>query len=242
MGRLLGLLLHAVAGFGTVLVVFPRLSQPARERRVERWAAGMLARLRVELRRQGQPAAAGPALIVANHISWLDILVLHAAGYCRFISKAEVRHWPLLGRMASAAGTLYIERAARRDALRVIHQMAEAFARGEVLAAFPEGTTSDGTRMLAFHANLMQAALAQQTPVQPAGLRYLEAGSGAASRAPCYVDDEPLLTSLWRTLSAPPLLAVLTFGAPQTAGERDRRRFAADLQREVDRLRQAPLD
>ena len=166
--------------------------------------------------------------------------MLHAAGYCRFVSKAEVRHWPVLGVMAEGAGTLFIERASRRDALRVVHRMAESLARGEVLAAFPEGTTSDGQRMLPFHANLIQAAIPHQVPVQPVGVRFMDARSGERSFAPCYIDNGTLLQSLWRTLTAPPLVALLTFGTPQPAGTRDRRRFAAELGAEVDRLRQAP--
>ena len=239
--RLLRLVLHVLAGWLTIRLRFAGLSQGEREQCVQRWAIGMLARLRVTLQRQGVPTPSGPLLLVANHVSWLDILVLHAAGYCRFVSKAEVRHWPLLGVMAEGAGTLFIERESRRDALRVVHKMAESLAAGEVLAAFPEGTTSAGQGMLAFHANLIQAAIPDQAPVQPVGLRYVDASSGELSFAPCYIDGETLLQSLWRTLTAPPLVAALTFGAPQRAGARDRRRFAADLGTQVDRLRQAPL-
>ena len=239
--RLLRLVLHVLGGWLTIRLRFAGLTQREREQCVQRWANGMLARLRVDVQRQGLLLQPGPLLLVANHMSWLDILVLHAAGYCRFISKAEVRHWPLLGVMAEGAGTLFIERESRRDALRVVHRMAESLAAGEVLAAFPEGTTSDGRGMLPFHANLIQAAIPNQVPVQPVGLRYVDGTSGQLSLAPCYIDGETLLQSLWRTLTAPPLVAALTFGAPQLAAERDRRRFAADLAADVDRLRQAPL-
>ncbi len=238
--RLLRLVLHVLGGYLSVRLRFGGMTQAQREHTVQHWALGMLARLRVRVQRQGLPPQTGPLLMVANHVSWLDILVLHAAGYCRFVSKAEVRHWPLLGVMAEGAGTLFIERASRRDALRVVHQMAESLARGEVLAAFPEGTTSDGRNMLPFHANLIQAAIPHQVPVQPVGVRFIDARSGERSFAPCYIDDETLAQSLWRTLTAPPLVALLTFGAPQAAGMRDRRRFAADLGMEVDCLRQAP--
>lgn len=239
--RLLRLLLHAVSGYVTVKWRFEGLSQGQREQQVQAWAATMLDRLNVGLLRQGSPAQAGPVLLVSNHISWLDILVLHAAGYCRFVSKADVKHWPLIGPMATGAGTLYIERESRRDAMRVVHHMAESLARAEVIAAFPEGTTSDGVNMLPFHANLIQAAIAMQSPVQPLGLRFVDAESGEPSRAPCYINGETLFKSLWRTLTAPRLAAVVTFGPTQTAGERQRRAFAADLQAEVERLRHAPI-
>lgn len=238
--RLLRLVLHVLGGYLTVRLRFAGMTQTQREHVVQRWAIGMLSRLRVRVQRQGAAPQAGPLLMVVNHVSWLDILALHAAGYCRFVSKAEVRHWPLLGAMADGAGTLFIERASRRDALRVVHRMAERLERGEVLAAFPEGTTSDGRHMLPFHANLIQAAIPHQVPVQPVGVRFIDTRTGERSFAPCYIDNETLMQSLWRTLTAPPLVALLTFGAPQTAGTRERRAFAADLGSEVDRLRQAP--
>ncbi len=216
--RLLRLLLHVLRGYLTVRLRFAGMTQSQRERTVQQWALGMLRRLRVQVQRQGLPPQVGPLLMVANHVSWLDILALHAAGYCRFVSKAEVRQWPLLGAMADGAGTLFIERASRRDALRVVHRMAERLERGEVLAAFPEGTTSDGQHMLPFHANLIQAAIPHQVPVQPVGVRFIDARSGERSFAPCYIDNETLLQSLWRTLTAPPLVALITFGVPQAAG------------------------
>ena len=106
----------------------------------------MLERLGVELELRGNPALAGPLLLVANHISWLDIIVLHAARHCRFVSKANVRHWPIIGSLATGAGTLYVERESRRDAMRVVHRMVAALQAGDVLAVFPEGTTGDGSR------------------------------------------------------------------------------------------------
>ena len=139
--RLLRVLLHALHGWWIITFLFPRLQPRQREARVQIWAIGMLTCLGIRLQVLGASAAAGPVLLVSNHISWLDILVLHAGVYCRFVSKADVRHWPLVGALATGAGTLYIERASRRDAMRVVHQMADALRGGDVLAVFPEGTT-----------------------------------------------------------------------------------------------------
>src|SRR3569832_1870289 len=126
-------------------------------------------------------------LLVANHISWLDILVVHAARHCRFVSKSEVKRWPLIGTLATGANTLNIERESRRDAVRVVHHMAEALRAGDVLAVFPEGTTSDGRALLPFHANLIQAAISAAAPVLPVALSFMDKGSGAASFSPCYI-------------------------------------------------------
>ena len=238
-GKLLRALLHALAGWWTIVLRFPRLSDELRARRVQVWAVRMLAILDIRLQVRGPVPAAGPLLLVANHISWLDILVLHAARHCRFVAKADVRHWPLIGTLATGAGTLYIERASRRDAMRVVHHMADALRGGDLLAVFPEGTTSDGSGLLPFHANLLQAAISAAAPVQPDGLAYLDDASGAVSLAPRYVDEESLAASLWRTLRAGRLRAVVQFGLAEQAAGRDRRAWSAALRVQVDALRRS---
>ena len=117
---------HLLVGLWTIYLHFPRLSREQREMRVQVWSLQFLSLWGIHLKVLGQPVASGPALLVSNHISWLDILALHAGRYCRFVSKADVHHWPLIGPLATGAGTLYIERASRRDAMRVVHQMAAA--------------------------------------------------------------------------------------------------------------------
>lgn len=229
---------HALAGYLTIVFIFPRLTPAQRQDRVQAWAQRMLQVLGLQWRVHGEPVARGPALVVSNHISWLDILALHAARHCRFVSKADVHHWPLIGRMATGAGTLYIERASRRDAMRVVHHMADSLRAGDVLAVFPEGTTSDGQSLLPFHANLLQAAITADAPVQPVALGFVDTVTGQRSLAPCYIGDDTLLGSLWRTLTGGPITVVIRFGAPQPCAGRDRRAWAADLRAAVDQLRQ----
>jgi 1-acyl-sn-glycerol-3-phosphate acyltransferase len=235
--RLLRGLLHALVGYATIRLRFPGLTPAEREARVEAWAWKMLQLLGIRLAVHGTPPRHGPLLLVANHISWLDILVMHAARHCRFVSKADVKHWPLIGTLATGAGTLYIERESRRDAMRVVHHMADRLRAGDVLAVFPEGTTSDGVNLLPFHANLIQAAVSAHAPVLPLALRFADTKSGQTSLAPCYIGDDTLLGSIWRTLTAPGITAVIRYGEPQSAEGRDRRRFTADLQAAVEDLR-----
>lgn len=230
-------LAHALVGLGVIVFVFPRRSEAQRNARVQAWALRMLAILGIRLELHGAPPATGPVLLVANHISWLDILVMHAARHCRFVAKAEVRHWPLIGRLASGGGTLYIERESRRDAMRVVHHMADSLRRGEIVAVFPEGTTSDGRELLPFHGNLIQAAISADAPAQPVGLSFLDAATRKTSFTPCYVGDDSFAGSLWRTLSGPPLVAVVRYGAPQRAQGLARRAWAAQLRSAVDALR-----
>ncbi|HZY19843.1 MAG TPA: lysophospholipid acyltransferase family protein [Ramlibacter sp.] len=235
--RLARAFVHVLAGWLTIQLLFPRLGPAQREARVQAWARRMLQLLGIGLQLRGQPPARGPLLLVANHISWLDILVLHAARHCRFVSKSQVRQWPLIGPLATGAGTLYIERESRRDALRVVHQMAASLRAGDVLAVFPEGTTSDGMDLLPFHSNLLQAAVAAQAPVQPVALQFLETRTGRTSLSPCYIGDDTLVGSLWRTVTGPAITAVVAFGEPQDADGRDRRAWAADLREAVQHLR-----
>lgn len=235
--RLLWALSHIAGGMWTIVFRFPKLAQHEKEARVHAWAQAMLRGVGITLVLQGKPVAEGPALLVANHLSWLDIVVMHASRYCRFVSKSDIKHWPLVGTLASGAGTLYIERASRRDAHRVVHHMVERLQLGEVLAVFPEGTTGDGIAMKPFHANLLQAAISANALVQPLALRFVDAESGQTSFAPRYIDDDSIFVSIWQTLCVKELRAEVVFGEAQHCNRRDRRVWAADLQKEVERLR-----
>jgi 1-acyl-sn-glycerol-3-phosphate acyltransferase len=108
---------------------------------------------------------------------------------------------------------------------------------GDVVAIFPEGTTSDGRDLLPFHANLIQSAIQAQAPVQPMSLQFIDNQSREITFAPCYIGDDTLIGSMWRTLKAPGITAVVHFGDLQNAHGRDRRTWAHDLREEVIRLR-----
>ena len=233
--RMLRLLVHALAGLWTLHLRFGRLSVAEQHSAVQQWAQGVLRIMGIGLQVHGR-AHAGPVLLVANHISWLDIVVMLAAQYCRFVAKSELKAWPLVGPLATAAGTLYIERASSRDALRVVHHMAERLQVGDVLAVFPEGTTGNGVEVLPFHANLLQAAIAAQAPAQAVGLRFVDAW-GQPSFAPCYIGDDTFLGSVWRTLCARGLVVHVAFAAPDLPQGRNRRVWAVDLRAQVMAVR-----
>ena len=231
-------LVHAIAGWLPITQKIPRCTQQQRDAIVQAWAQRMLRVLGIPVHVHGAPPAQGPVLLVANHLSWLDILVLHAARHCRFVSKSDEKRWPLIGTLATGGGTLYIEREKRRDAMRVVHHMAESLKAGEIVAVFPEGTTGDGQALLPFHGNLVQAAISAQAPVQPVALRFVDRASGQDSAGPLYLGDDTLVSSLWRTLAGPPFVAHVRFGQPQLAQGRDRRQWAEDLRAAVQALRE----
>lgn len=228
---------HVVMGIWIIYGRFPQLKPEQQAMQVQAWALQFLALWDIQIRVLGQPVVTGPALLVANHMSWLDITVIHAARHCRFVSKSDIRQWPLVGTLATGAGTLYIERTSRKDALRTVHAMADAMRDGDVVAIFPEGTTSNGRELLPFHANLIEAAIQAQAPVQPISLRFEDSQTGQTSDAPCYIGDDTLIGSMWRTLTAPRFCAVLHFGEPQYADGRDRRAWAKDLRQNILDLR-----
>ena len=235
--KLVKVVAHLLHGLLVVYVIFPKLTQAQKNKRIEVWAGVSLAKFAIKLIVNGRPPKAGPVLLVSNHISWLDILVIHAAGHCRFVSKADIKHWPVLGTLTTSAGTLYIERESRRDAMRVVHHMCEALTAGDIVAVFPEGTTGNGIALLPFHANLLQAAIAVDAPVQPIALSFIDLATGHTSQAASFVGDETLLGSLWSTLKSSNLAAVATYGVPQLANGRDRRTWAADLRTEIASLK-----
>ena len=224
---------HVLMGWVTIYFRFPQLTPAQREARVQVWAMQLLRIWDIDLEVRGKPVTTGPALLVCNHISWLDIVVIHATRHCRFVSKSELRGWPLLGTLATGAGTLYIERAQRKDAMRMVKDMAQSLRNGEVLAVFPEGTTGDGIGILPFHANLIQSAIEGQAPVQPLALQFIDTQNQSISMAARYVDDDTLLSSIWSTLNASGLKAVVNFGSPQLSQGRSRRDWANDLREQV---------
>jgi 1-acyl-sn-glycerol-3-phosphate acyltransferase len=223
---------HIVHGLLLVQWRFGALDAAGRQQRIRWWSAKLLRLLGITVRSAGT-ARPGAKLLVANHVSWLDIIAIHAVcPEARFVSKAEVRHWPLVGRLVEAAGTLFIEREKKRDAMRVVHQMAAALQAGDTVAVFPEGTTADGHALLPFHANLLQAAIATGLPVQPVALRYADASS-AISAAAAYVGDATLVDSLRAIALAEGLTVQVTLLSAEGSRHADRRALAEHLREQI---------
>ena len=177
---------------------YPHLSQPARAVLTQRWSCHLLHILAIKVRVSGKAPGVYPAntLVVANHISWLDIFALNSVTVSRFVAKKELLGWPLAGYLVKNAGTLFIDRNNRRDASRVNEQLAEALKNGGCMAVFPEATTSEGLSLLPFKPSLFESARLAHATVQPVAIRYQTPG-GHYCAAAAYAGD----TSFWQSMN-----------------------------------------
>ncbi|PZR22202.1 MAG: 1-acyl-sn-glycerol-3-phosphate acyltransferase [Azospira oryzae] len=234
--RLARLVPHVLHGLLIVRRGFARLPAPTRHGLIQWWSRKTLAILGIELQTTGAlPASPAGQLLIANHVSWLDIAAVHAVlPQARFVSKADVRHWPLVGALVEGAGTLFIERSSKRDALRVVHQSAAALQSGDCVAVFPEGTTGAGPELLPFHGNLLQAAISSEAAVLPLVLRWHEPDE-RFSTAARFIGDTTLAQSLWRIACARRLaIAVRVLPVVPTQGQ-ERRALAESLRADIAR-------
>jgi 1-acyl-sn-glycerol-3-phosphate acyltransferase len=155
----------------------------------------LLTLLRVSVAQRGA-LPTGPALVVANHLGWLDIIAAMARMECAFIAKREVRGWPIVGALAAAMGVVFIDRTRKRDLLRAIPELEARLASGQRVLLFAEGTTGDGQALLPFKSALVEAAIRAQVPVVPVAIR---AGASAGDlSALTWLGEETLITSVTR--------------------------------------------
>ena len=158
--------------------------------RILLWLCG----IKVEI--SGQAVATGPLLIVANHVSWLDIFVLNYVRSTAFIAKSEIRRWAIVGWLAAGADTIFIERGSRHALAAVAKSVAEHLDRDQAVGLFPEGTTSEGFGVLPFYANLFEPARKAQVAVQPVAVKYFHRQQRSAY--PAYIGEESLVMNMWR--------------------------------------------
>ncbi|THA57611.1 1-acyl-sn-glycerol-3-phosphate acyltransferase [Streptomyces sp. A1136] len=187
-----------------VLAAPPLRLLPGRPRHalVRAWATALLGALGIRITVHGSPGPAGGRLVVANHISWVDIPLVAAVLPCRMLAKSEVGAWPVLGRLAARAGTLFIERDRIRALPHTVDTLTRSLLAGDRVTVFPEGSTWCGRAQGPFRRAAFQAALDAGVPVQPVRLAYRLAADGSLAAAPAFVGDDPLTTSLWRIARA----------------------------------------
>ncbi len=229
--RLIG---HLLLGALLAHTVLGRLVRAQRHDALVRWwVRGILRILNVHLEIEGR-VNAEPALFAANHVSWLDIPCLRAALDTEFVAKQEVARWPVIGRMAGLAGTLFLNRGEHDASLVAANNMSGTLAAGRSVAIFPEGTTGDGRRLGRFHARLYQAAIRTRRPVQAVAIAYPHA-DGVHPAAP-FIGDDNLGRHVWVLLAEESLAVRLTlctpiheFGERRALAERTRTQIATAL-------------
>ncbi len=228
------LALHVAWGAALAKLAFSLLSPARRDRIIMAWARRMLKVLGVRPQVATVPSLPGGALLVCNHVSWLDIYLIYAAQRVHFVSKSEVRAWPVAGWLAHKTGTLFLERGRRADTARINAEMRTLMQSGAWVAVFPEGTTSDGRGLRRFLPSLLQPAVELNCPIVPAALRYRTLDN-AYSAAPAYIDQMSLWQSLKQIVSEPGIVAELHFGEPIRPNGH-RRELAAQAEQAVARL------
>lgn len=217
--------LHLLWGALTIATVYRFLNAAARLWLKQRWSRQLLEILAIRLDANLHGVARG-SLIVANHISWLDIFVLNAARPMAFVSKSEVREWPLAGWLAANTETLFLRRGRRADAVEINARIETMLASGKDVAVFPEGTTTDGSHLLPFHGALLQPAIDGRRPVQPLALAYFDA-SGQRSTVPAYAGETTMAECMAEIIACRSLRVRLRPTPPIVAEHLTRREVAA---------------
>jgi len=198
------------------------------------WARALARAFGVRLTVTGTPPSA-PCLLVANHLGYVDILLLSASVPCTFVAKAEIASWPVLGTVCRLGDTVFLDRETRRDIGRVIATLERHLEAGRIVAFFPEGTTSDGSGVRPFGPSLLEVAARNGTPVCGAAIACRTPdGSPPASRAVSWVGDDTFLPHLARFLTLPRVEARVSF-APERLTGTDRKDLAARLHEVVVR-------
>lgn len=207
--RLARVIVHLLIGFDAALA-YRHLPENAQRAFVRWWAQGLLRALGVRLHVTGKTVQA-PVLVVANHVSWLDVIALLATEPAVFVCKSEIAAWPGIGWLLRRAGTVFIRRGSLRDVLRVNDELRARFAARQSVAVFPEGTTTMGDEVLVFRPALFQPWVERGLPLQPVAIAY-------SSRAAAYVGETTFLESLLAICAAPQVEVRLELLPPLAPG------------------------
>ena len=173
--RALKILLHAFLAVLTGIFRYPSWSPEKQRQYIRNWSKKLFRIIGIEVTIINEHLLASHALIVSNHLSWLDIFLINTAQPSRFIAKDSIRSWPLIGWLATRAGTVYLKRNNVRDLRNTFRTLVTYLRKGEYFVFFPEGTSGGSqNRLLPFHSNLFEAAIEARAPVQPCVLHYVD--------------------------------------------------------------------
>ncbi|QOC21784.1 1-acyl-sn-glycerol-3-phosphate acyltransferase [Wenzhouxiangella sp. AB-CW3] len=233
--------LHVLIGIPVTLFCFlpavgrvPAGPMTIRQRAHQTWQSLLLRIFGIRLRISGR-LPDGPCLVVANHITWLDIVILHALWPMWLVAKAEIARWPLIGALARLAGTLFITRGSTESRRRVARRMSALLKRGERVGIFPEGGIRREAGVKLFHAPLFGPAIRVGVPVVPVAIRFEREGQGNLHDTVVFAPGENFLRNLLRVMAEPPMVGRLMIGPPLIDQGDGRRRLAARAREIVKR-------
>jgi len=228
--RVPALIVHVCVGLPVVMLMINPLcarmglrGEPLDQLAIRLWSLGLVRVFGLRVRRYGTPLP-GAALFVANHVSWIDITLLHSQRVVGFVAKSEIARWPLIGWLASRGGTIYHHRGNNDSLHGVMHQMVLRLQAGRAVGVFPEGGTSAGDTIRVFHARIFQPAVLAGVPAQPVALKY--GAKGCAQTTVAFAPGEDFLGNFLRLLGEPGRVAEVHVLEPVAASEDGRRRMA----------------
>ncbi len=227
---------HVLVDLPLVLLLLSPLTRGLRiggkrldHRLVNLWSGGLLRVFGLRVRRHGTPLD-GATVFVANHVSWVDIVVLHSQRMMGFVAKREIAGWPVVGWLAARGETIFHQRGSQESLGGVLHEMLARLRAGRSVGVFPEGRTRDGREVGPFHARIFLAAVEANAPVQPVALRY--GADGDAQTRVAFQPGESFAGNFLRLLGEPPHAVGVHFLAPILPGDADGRRRIAECARE----------
>lgn len=201
--KYLRLIVAVVNAFQILWFKFPRASREKKLALIQNWSNNFLKvlglHLHVEPSHESRQASA-VNLVVSNHVSWLDVLVIQSICPSVFVAKLEVQRWPMIGHLATACGVIFVDRGSTQAARKMVDDVAAALHHGYTVAGFPEGTSGEGDTVHVFHANLFEAAIKNDSRVLPMALRYTHAHTNAICREAAFVGELGFLDSLHRII------------------------------------------
>jgi 1-acyl-sn-glycerol-3-phosphate acyltransferase len=213
---------------------FPRTRRlNARASWLHRWSRFACRVVGIHITTRGSMPQTG--LLVCNHLSYLDVLVLSSTRPCVFVAKRDVAGWPFFGWLAGAAGTVFVDRERRLASSQVIDLVKEAIASGSVVVLFPEGTSSDGTTVLPFKSALLESAVQLRCPVASASIQYA-LDDGSVADEVCYWRDMTLVPHLLNLFFKRDIRSSCSFSVPKIRGG-DRKEIARELREEIISMR-----
>ena len=232
----LRLLYAFIKAFWVLFVQLPRLDQTGQSLAIQQWSADTLKLLGISVEVIGNmatPASNPSRLLVANHISWLDPLVIQTLQHSIFVAKQEVSQWPVVGHIAKGCDVVFVNRGSPSSARKMVHGLTAALQKNMCIAGFPEGTSTEGHQVGLFHSKLFEVAVANSCEVVALSLRYKDPASQVMRLEPAFVGDIGFLQSLHRVVCAPPMVVQVVVSEPIASHGHTRRTLAQLAQSKV---------